>query len=191
MCYGTRTVVKDQPLQSENDDMLWRMCGLRSRVLREWLPLVTLNVAAARVLCLSATLLWMSTAIETRGAENSSQPPRQSVQEANGWTGVALAGPTGGLEEIVFAVRSVIPEHWYANFGYFSPDAKPEVLRQGRPAVQAEPQDRQADRAGGRSRGGGPRSVRRITTAGGSSSPIARAGPTPITSTKSTPMAPA
>ena len=131
MCYGTRTVVKDQPLQSENDDMLWRMCGLRSRVLREWLPLVTLNVAAARVLCLSATLLWMRTAIETRGAENSSQPPRQSVQEANGWTGVALAGPTGGLEEIVFAVRSVIPEHWYANFGYFSPDASQKCYGKG------------------------------------------------------------
>jgi len=32
-------------------------------------------------------------------------------------------GVPGGMEEIVFAVRSVISEHWYANFGYFSPDA--------------------------------------------------------------------
>ena len=34
-----------------------------------------------------------------------------------------LAGPLAGVEEIVFAVRSIFQEHWYANFGYFSPDA--------------------------------------------------------------------
>jgi len=33
------------------------------------------------------------------------------------------AGPLAGVEEIVFAVRTIIHEHWYANFGYFSPDA--------------------------------------------------------------------
>ena len=99
--------------------------------MRELPPLVTLNLAAARVLCLSTTLFWMSTAIETRGVENSSERSRQSVQEASGWAGAALAGPTGGLEEIVFAVRSVIPEHWYANFGYFSPDASQKCYGKG------------------------------------------------------------
>ncbi len=34
-----------------------------------------------------------------------------------------MAGPLAGVNEIVFAVRSVIQEHWYANFGYLSPDA--------------------------------------------------------------------
>ena len=43
---------------------------------------------------------------------------------------VLAAGPVSvshgvpdGMEEIVFAVRSVFSEHWYANIGYFSTDA--------------------------------------------------------------------
>lgn len=38
-----------------------------------------------------------------------------------------LCGPLAGAEEIVFAVRSIIHEHWYANFGYFSPDANKKM----------------------------------------------------------------
>jgi len=37
------------------------------------------------------------------------------------------AGPLAGVEEIVFAVRSVLHEHWYANFGYYSPDANKKL----------------------------------------------------------------
>ena len=32
------------------------------------------------------------------------------------------AGPMRGVEEIVFAVRQIISEHWYANFGYYASD---------------------------------------------------------------------
>ncbi len=38
------------------------------------------------------------------------------------WAAGVLAGPETSVDEVVFAVRSVFPEHWYANFGYFSPD---------------------------------------------------------------------
>ncbi len=33
-----------------------------------------------------------------------------------------LAGPMRGVEEIVFAARSILPEHWYANIGYWAAD---------------------------------------------------------------------
>ncbi|MHB8866976.1 MAG: HzsA-related protein, partial [Pirellulaceae bacterium] len=52
---------------------------------------------------------------------------------SDGWTQEVLAGPVGGIEEVVFAVRSIIPEHWYANFGYFSPDVNDKCYgREGR-----------------------------------------------------------
>jgi hypothetical protein len=40
-------------------------------------------------------------------------------------------GAPGRPEEIVFTVRSVFPEHWYANFGYFSPDAEHKCYGKG------------------------------------------------------------
>ena len=44
-----------------------------------------------------------------------------------------LRGPLAGAEEIVFAVRSIIHEHWYANFGYLSPDANKKMYgKEGR-----------------------------------------------------------
>ncbi|NUQ60956.1 MAG: hypothetical protein HUU20_00600 [Pirellulales bacterium] len=36
-----------------------------------------------------------------------------------------------GIPEVVFAVRTVLPEHWYANFGYFSPDDNHKCYGQG------------------------------------------------------------
>ena len=62
-------------------------------------------------------------AIGPARAEPSGDQPPTDVQVADAWAQEALAGPLAGVGEIVFAVRSVIPEHWYANFGYFSPDA--------------------------------------------------------------------
>jgi hypothetical protein len=51
---------------------------------------------------------------------------------------VLAAGPAtfprdapGGTAEIVFAVRSILYEHWYANFGYFSPDAEQKCYGRG------------------------------------------------------------
>ncbi len=38
------------------------------------------------------------------------------------------AGPMRGVREIVFAVRKVIPEHWYANFGYYAADEGPSYF---------------------------------------------------------------
>ena len=32
------------------------------------------------------------------------------------------AGPMAGITDIVFAVRKIVPEHWYANFGYYASD---------------------------------------------------------------------
>ena len=36
-----------------------------------------------------------------------------------------------GIDEIIFAVRTVIQEHWYANFGYFSPDENHKCYGKG------------------------------------------------------------
>ena len=45
---------------------------------------------------------------------------------ANGQTNSLLeqfrAGPMAGVRDIVFAVRKVVPEHWYANFSYYASD---------------------------------------------------------------------
>ncbi len=35
------------------------------------------------------------------------------------------------VDEVVFAVRTVIPEHWYANFGYFSPNDQHKCYGKG------------------------------------------------------------
>ncbi len=44
-----------------------------------------------------------------------------------------LEGPMRGIEDIVFAVRKANPTdgHWYANFGYYGPDADRKAWREG------------------------------------------------------------
>lgn len=37
-------------------------------------------------------------------------------------------GPMEGVQRIVYAVRKVIPEHWYANFGYYASDSGPSYF---------------------------------------------------------------
>ena len=44
---------------------------------------------------------------------------------------VPMAGPMGRIDEVIFAVRSIFSEHWYANFGYFSPDEKHKCYGKG------------------------------------------------------------
>ena len=44
------------------------------------------------------------------------QDPAMTAQQVQQF----LAGPMAGVEEIVFAVHSIVPEHWYANIGYVS-----------------------------------------------------------------------
>ncbi len=39
------------------------------------------------------------------------------------------SGPMHGVEDIVFAVRKTIPEHWYANFGYYATDTGPSYFQ--------------------------------------------------------------
>jgi hypothetical protein len=54
-------------------------------------------------------------------AASAAEPPaaRTPTRADNPGDIVLKAGP----EEVVFAVRSVMPEHWYANFGYYSTGA--------------------------------------------------------------------
>jgi hypothetical protein len=51
-----------------------------------------------------------------------SRPKPQTTGENPDLVKAFLAGPMAGVEEIVFAVHGVIPEHWYANIGYLSTD---------------------------------------------------------------------
>ena len=55
------------------------------------------------------------------------QPPALG---SNPWARGALAGPVGDLE-IVFATRTIIREHWYANIGYLSPDESQKLYGTG------------------------------------------------------------
>jgi hypothetical protein len=48
--------------------------------------------------------------------------PAQAAEEADFKTRL-LAGPLSDCQEIVFAARTILPEHWYANIGYWATDA--------------------------------------------------------------------
>ncbi len=56
--------------------------------------------------------------------------PRRAIAEARRQAAEARreaelhVAAEGGIQEIIFAVRTVMQEHWYANFGYFSPDGE-------------------------------------------------------------------
>ena len=43
-----------------------------------------------------------------------------------------LAGPMAGVTDVVFAVRKVLGEHWYANFSYYAADGGQTPLGDGR-----------------------------------------------------------
>ena len=42
-----------------------------------------------------------------------------------------LAGPMKDVNEVVFATRGVVGEHWYANIGYYSTDRRAPLYRKG------------------------------------------------------------
>ena len=57
--------------------------------------------------------------------------PLPLVPESDQWMKDLMAGPMSRIEEIVFAVRTPMIEHWYANFGYFSPDGERKCYGNG------------------------------------------------------------
>jgi hypothetical protein len=59
-------------------------------------------------------LLLVSLAVVARSAEPPPAPPADDLLSG------FRKGPMAGVEEVVFAVRRVLPEHWYANFGYYA-----------------------------------------------------------------------
>jgi len=62
-----------------------------------------------------------------------SEPPKIVSHQTPEFLKNFLAGPMAGVDEIVFAVRSIIQEHWYANFGYLSPDENTKMYgKEGR-----------------------------------------------------------
>jgi hypothetical protein len=52
----------------------------------------------------------------------NAEPPKVKRPDNAEFAKSFLAGPLAGVDEVVFAVRSIVHEHWYANFGYLSPD---------------------------------------------------------------------
>ena len=60
-----------------------------------------------------------------------SSQPLKFAEDSGQWAQDVLAGPMAGVEEVVFAVRSIFSEHWYANFGYFSPDGERKCYGHG------------------------------------------------------------
>jgi Hydrazine synthase alpha subunit middle domain len=66
-----------------------------------------------------------------RAAENAAE---QAAAPMGAPHGVAIDSGLAerlGVEEVVFAVRSIFSEHWYANFGYFAPDPSPKCYGKG------------------------------------------------------------
>jgi hypothetical protein len=58
------------------------------------------------------------------------EPPAVQA-ESSDWIEQAKTGPMSGVDDIVFAVRTILHEHWYANFGYFSPDENRKAYGKG------------------------------------------------------------
>ncbi len=52
------------------------------------------------------------------------QEKRQAIveQQKQRWQKVIAGLAAQGVQDIVFAVRKIVPEHWYANFGYYASD---------------------------------------------------------------------
>lgn len=60
---------------------------------------------------------------------DAAAPAWQSAAE--GLLDDALAGPLADVDWIVFAERKPVPEHWYANFAYYAPDANRKLWLPG------------------------------------------------------------
>ncbi|HEY3319544.1 MAG TPA: polysaccharide lyase family protein [Planctomycetota bacterium] len=60
----------------------------------------------------------------------SRQPPKIAA-EVRDLLAENKNGALAGVDEIVFATRQVIGEHWYANFGYYAPDTNRKLYREG------------------------------------------------------------
>jgi hypothetical protein len=83
------------------------------------------------VCCLAALHAAAKMPANAAAAEVTFGVTRQSTQEPLGSGNEETGSPIAGVEEVVFAVRSVIPEHWYANFGYFATDAGHDCYGKG------------------------------------------------------------
>lgn len=73
----------------------------------------------------------MLASVEMLAAETPSVAAAPHDRSTNPPVGETIEQSIGGIDEVVFAVRSVFPEHWYANFGYFAPDAKEKCYGKG------------------------------------------------------------
>jgi hypothetical protein len=72
-----------------------------------------------------AGLVALSAALAGQPAKAPPQPPVNILDRA-------LKGPMAGVEDIVFAARQLNSDpHWYANFGYYGPDANRKAYRDG------------------------------------------------------------
>lgn len=89
--------------------------------------------------CVLAVLLLAGDAAQGGEARHSAAVPQGSVPvDASvardaplARVPVPLREAFDRIEEIVFATRTVFPEHWYANFGYFSPAGERECYGRG------------------------------------------------------------
>jgi hypothetical protein len=89
-------------------------------------PSLTWLVAAV-ALCGSG--IWQSAPCE---AAKAAKPPKKPVAEpTRDLLTEFLPGPLAGVEEIVFAVRPVVGEHWYANFSYYASNDTKAYFRNG------------------------------------------------------------
>lgn len=90
----------------------------RSTALAWWICLIAASVSVPALMTSEAWAGQPTRRAPVSAGSGSSQKPGGVSEQ---WAKDLLAGPVGDLE-IVFATRTFIPEHWYANIGYLSPD---------------------------------------------------------------------
>lgn len=78
------------------------------------------NHHAGRRLGSLLTLLMLATTAAEAAKAKPKTDPDPEIPNVDQWLENTLAGPLAGIDEIVFAVHTIKPEHWYANIGYFS-----------------------------------------------------------------------
>ncbi len=67
------------------------------------------------------------------------EPPPLVVPPGPDLVSEFRAGPLKGVPAIVFAVRQVLGEHWYANIGYYSTNERAPLYRQGGRLCKLDP----------------------------------------------------
>jgi hypothetical protein len=84
----------------------------------------------AIVVCLLTVMTGPALARDSRPPKRAPTPVKLGTEDPT-LLARFQAGSLHGVRDVVFAVRPVLPEHWYANFGYYSAPESPMYFKNG------------------------------------------------------------